>query len=64
MSKKSKPSTQSNPHHVGGTKPPAEHRADDVPPTEATPDDEAGPDSATQRPKTPSPLDPAIGRIP
>lgn len=56
-----KPSTQ---RRVGGTNAPAEHRADDVPPTEATPDDEAGPDSATQRPKTPTPLDPAIGRIP
>jgi hypothetical protein len=64
MSKKPARSTQTPSRHVGGTKAPAEHRADDVPPTEATPDDEAGSDSATQRPKTPSPLDPAIGRIP
>jgi hypothetical protein len=64
MSKKPESRTQSTSRRVGGTNAPAEHRADDVPPTEATPDDEAGSDSATQRPKTPSPLDPAIGRIP
>jgi hypothetical protein len=64
MSKKPEPSTQSTPHRVGGTKPPAEHTADDVPSTETTLDDEAGPDSPVQRPKTPTPLDPAIGRIP
>jgi hypothetical protein len=62
MSMRKKP--QSNTYHQGGTKPPADNRAQDVPPTQATPDDEAGSDSATQRPETPSPLDPAIGRIP
>jgi len=60
MSKK----PQSESHHAGRPKPPAEHQVDDMPPTETALDDEAGPDSPVQRPVTPSPLDPAIGRIP
>ncbi len=55
---------QPNVDPIGGTKPPAGKRPQDAPPTVATPDDEAGSDSATQRRGNPSPLDPAIGRIP
>lgn len=58
------PRSVSHHSHPGRTKPPAENQVDDMPPTETALDDQAGPDSPMQRPVTPSPLDPAIGRIP